>query len=79
MVALGLIAGDLAPSPGLELFVANDMSANQLWLPQRTGDDFQWIEAAGVRGLAVDAGAANKPAWAWLPVIPITTVISIWW
>jgi tetratricopeptide (TPR) repeat protein len=56
--ALGLIVADLAPSPGLEVFVANDMSANQFWLPQREGDtshNFCFKDAAGVRGLAVDA------------------------
>lgn len=52
--ALGVLVADLAPSPGLELFVANDMSANQFWLPVRQDDSFSLTDAAGVRGLAVD-------------------------
>ncbi|WP_161604367.1 CRTAC1 family protein [Roseiconus nitratireducens] len=55
---LGLVVGDLAPQPGMEVYVANDMSANHFWAPTAErrsaseGRDFQLVEQGAARGLA---------------------------
>jgi tetratricopeptide (TPR) repeat protein len=51
---LGLLVANLDGNPGLELFVANDMSANQLWMGSGQGASFRLVDQGNVRGLAVD-------------------------
>jgi hypothetical protein len=49
------VATEFDGKPGLEIFVANDMSANHFWVP-RTGDSGTvFEEQAAVRGLATDS------------------------
>jgi tetratricopeptide (TPR) repeat protein len=51
---LGLIVANLDDRPGLELFVANDMTANLFWVAQESESGRRFTDAAGVRGLAFD-------------------------
>ena len=58
--AMGLIVGDLDMRPGNEWFVANDQTANSLWvLDQKTGGDVQFVDHAAVKGIAL--GVAGLP------------------
>ena len=51
----GAVAGLLDNMPGIDIYVANDMSANQFWsTSSRQSDAFSLQEQARVRGLAFD-------------------------
>ena len=55
---LGIVAGALDPTPGIDLFVSNDMSANHLW--SQTTDpsvepSISLDETGALRGLAADS------------------------
>ncbi|MEL6897314.1 MAG: CRTAC1 family protein, partial [Planctomycetota bacterium] len=72
---LGILIADLDQEPGVELFVANDMSANHLWKRANTKQSHdkddnntiyldeewsRWKQIAGLRGLAVsDRGTSQ--------------------
>lgn len=65
---LGIIAGYLDERPGLDLFVANDMSVNHLWSSSRTPDadssggmTTRLSDLGTVRGLAM-SGQSNSQA-----------------
>ena len=56
--ALGVIAGFIDERPGLDLFIANDMSANHLWSPTATSNTsdskaFQLEDLGVIRGVGV--------------------------
>jgi tetratricopeptide (TPR) repeat protein len=51
---IGLAVANLDGKPGLEVFVANDVGANNLWTSARDGDAFKLKDIGGVRGVAVD-------------------------
>lgn len=51
---LGLIIANLDESPGLEVFVANDMTANLFWVADRGESSFHFADLAAARGLAFD-------------------------
>ncbi len=57
----GLIAGQLDDSPGIDLYIANDMTANHYWTrsPSREGS-FQLSQQATVRGLAVNERSLSQ-------------------
>ena len=48
---LGLIVGPLDERPGLDVYVANDMTANQLWSSDQSGN-FRMVDLASIRGVA---------------------------
>ncbi len=55
---LGLVVGQFDALPGLDIFVANDMTANHFWTASdRPGDQpiDRWEEQAIIRGLASDS------------------------
>ncbi len=57
---LGVIAGSLDSKPGIDLFVANDMTSNHFWSPAEAKESedstFTLVESATLRGLAFDGG-----------------------
>lgn len=65
---LGIIAGQLDEAPGLDLFVANDMSVNHLWSSSRSASEaltndvpIRLTDLGTVRGLAM-SGQSNSQA-----------------
>ena len=58
---LGLVVGELDEQSGIDLYVANDMSANHYWSSLKSpSGDFQLQEQAAVRGLAVNARSLSQ-------------------
>jgi tetratricopeptide (TPR) repeat protein len=59
---LGIIVGQLDSTPGIDIYVANDMTANHYWTiaSDRTGDSFQLTEQAMARGLAVNERSLSQ-------------------
>ena len=53
----GVLTGDFDANGFADVFVANDMTANQLWLNQ---GDFTFVEDAMLRGVAVDSNGIAK-------------------
>lgn len=49
---MGLVVGQFDKSLGLDLYVANDMTANHLWLSNQSEKGFALSEQATLRGLA---------------------------
>lgn len=64
---LGIIAGQLDETPGLDLFIANDMSVNHLWSTSSVAGDestaatIRLTDLGTVRGLAM-SGQSNSQA-----------------
>ncbi|MEO1525302.1 MAG: FG-GAP-like repeat-containing protein, partial [Planctomycetota bacterium] len=52
---LGVVAGQLDSRPGIDLFVANDMTNNHFWSPDATSKSFRLGESSVLAGLAFDA------------------------
>jgi hypothetical protein len=52
---MGIVAGQLDGHPGLDLVVANDMTANHYWTRDRDSRAFQLSEQSTTRGLAFNA------------------------
>ncbi|MEE2936345.1 MAG: CRTAC1 family protein, partial [Planctomycetota bacterium] len=52
---LGVVIADWDGKPGNEIFVGNDIRANQLW--RRSPDNNNWIDIAAVSGCALGVGA----------------------
>ena len=51
---MGIVVGQFDESPGLDLYVANDMTANHLWLASEKSNRFLFSEQATLRGLALN-------------------------
>lgn len=49
---MGLVVGRFQASRGLDIYVANDMTANHLWLGDFSSQDFNFSEQATLRGVA---------------------------
>jgi tetratricopeptide (TPR) repeat protein len=56
----GLIIGNLDQQAGLDVYVANDMTANHYWSPDRDAADFRLIEQATIRGLAFNERSLSQ-------------------
>lgn len=58
---LGLVVGRLDPEPGMDLYIANDMSANHFWSHgSSTEGEFRLEEQGAVRGLAFDKRSLSQ-------------------
>ncbi len=57
---LGVIAGYLDERPGMDLYVANDMSINHLWSLNQRSDKVTLDELATVRGLAMSGQSVSQ-------------------
>ena len=51
---MGLVVGQLDQAQGLDLYVANDMTSNHLWLAQGDANRFTLSEQATLRGVALN-------------------------
>lgn len=51
---LGIVAGYLDPAPGMDLFIANDMTNNHFWSVPISDDAFEFSESAMLRGLGAN-------------------------
>ncbi|WP_419194344.1 FG-GAP-like repeat-containing protein [Novipirellula herctigrandis] len=62
--ALGIIVGNLDERPGLDAYVANDMSVNHLWsgdpLSGKEAMNFHMTDLGSVRGLGFDARSISQ-------------------
>lgn len=54
---LGVVIADWDGKPGNEIFVGNDIRANQLW--RRSSDNNNWIDIAAVSGCALGVGGVE--------------------
>ncbi|MCS7467722.1 FG-GAP-like repeat-containing protein [Stieleria sp. ICT_E10.1] len=54
---LGVVIADWDGRPGNDIFVGNDIRANQLWT--RSPDEDRWIDVAAVRGCALGIGGVE--------------------
>ncbi|OYP38519.1 FG-GAP-like repeat-containing protein [Rhodopirellula sp. MGV] len=54
---LGVVIADWDNTPGNEVFVGNDIRANQLWKLQ--GDTHDWVDIAPISGCALDAAGVE--------------------
>ncbi|WP_186776241.1 FG-GAP-like repeat-containing protein [Rubripirellula reticaptiva] len=66
---LGIVVGELDNQPGMDAYIANDMTANQLWSAQTPPAEvtdsegsapFRMIEQAAIRGLAFNARSLSQ-------------------
>ncbi|MCA9136018.1 MAG: VCBS repeat-containing protein [Planctomycetales bacterium] len=57
---LGLIIGQLDHRPGLDIYVANDMTRNQFWSPVPSSDSFELSDMATISGLAVNGRSISQ-------------------
>lgn len=57
---LGIMAGSFDERAGLDLYVANDMTANHLWSGKASGDRFRLEELGAVRGLGFNERAVSQ-------------------
>ncbi len=61
---LGMVASDFDGAPGVDLYVANDMTSNHYWSGRRNSDnEFQLYESALPRGLAAMNEWQHKARW----------------
>ena len=51
---LGIVAGSLDDSPGVDVFVANDMTNNHFWSRPPENGAFRLSESGMLRGLGCD-------------------------
>ncbi|MCG8650448.1 MAG: FG-GAP-like repeat-containing protein [Pirellulales bacterium] len=57
---LGLVVGHLDERDGLDVFVANDMSVNQLWSGETEDDSFRLVDLAVIRGVAANGRSLSQ-------------------
>ncbi|MGB7325264.1 MAG: FG-GAP-like repeat-containing protein [Rubripirellula sp.] len=57
---LGVVAANTDGLPGLEIFVANDMSSNHLWASSRESGKFVMNEIATARGVALSGRSLSQ-------------------
>ncbi|MDV6030416.1 MAG: tetratricopeptide repeat protein [Phycisphaera sp. RhM] len=57
---LGLVVGQFDERRGLDVYVANDMTANHLWSPEVTDGRFQMADLAATRGVGFSGDATSQ-------------------
>ncbi len=57
---LGVIVANLDERPGLDVYVANDMTANHLWSSETKDGKFTLTDLASVRGVGVNAKSQSQ-------------------
>ncbi|QEF98604.1 tetratricopeptide repeat protein [Stieleria maiorica] len=57
---LGLVTGQFDERPGLDVYVANDMTANQLWSPEVREGQFRLVDLAATRGVGFSGDARSQ-------------------
>ncbi|TWU04280.1 FG-GAP-like repeat-containing protein [Stieleria varia] len=54
---LGVVVGEFDEHPGVDVYVANDMTANHLWSGKSDTAGFQLNDLAAIRGIGTDANS----------------------
>lgn len=57
---LGLVGGFFDERPGMDIYVANDMSVNHLWSPERREGHFRLSDIAAVRGVGLSGQSHSQ-------------------
>lgn len=57
---LGIVAGQFDENPGLDLYVANDMTANHLWSATSSTESFRLVDLGLIRGLALNSKSLSQ-------------------
>ncbi|MGV3483469.1 MAG: CRTAC1 family protein, partial [Planctomycetaceae bacterium] len=57
---LGVVVGAFDERPGLDLYVANDMTVNHLWSGEPSSDGFRLAELGAIRGLGYSARSTSQ-------------------
>ncbi|WP_182871377.1 FG-GAP-like repeat-containing protein [Rhodopirellula sp. JC639] len=57
---LGVVTGRFDERPGLDVYVANDMTANQLWSPEVREGRFGLVDLAATRGVGFSGDARSQ-------------------
>jgi len=57
---LGIVAGRFDERPGLDLYVANDMTVNQFWSGERTDGVFKMVDLGAIRGLGLSGRSLSQ-------------------
>ncbi|MCA9137815.1 MAG: CRTAC1 family protein, partial [Planctomycetales bacterium] len=57
---LGVVVGNLDERPGLDAYVANDMTVNHLWSGKIDEDAFRLVEIASVRGVGFNGKSQSQ-------------------
>ncbi|EMI18481.1 ASPIC/UnbV domain-containing protein [Rhodopirellula maiorica SM1] len=57
---LGLVVGQIDERPGLDVYVANDMTVNHLWSGERDASEFEMRELGSIRGLGVNGKSQSQ-------------------
>ena len=57
---LGIVAGMFDERPGLDLYVANDMTANQFWSGEHKSGEFRMTDLGAIRGLGLSGRSLSQ-------------------
>ncbi len=57
---LGIVAGMFDERPGLDLYVANDMTANQFWSSENASGEFRMTDLGAIRGLGLSGRSLSQ-------------------
>ena len=57
---LGVVVGELDENPGLDIYVANDMTANHLWAARGEEAGFRLVDIAPVRGVGFNGKSQSQ-------------------
>ena len=57
---LGVVAGQFDERPGLDLYIANDMTVNHLWSAESHGSEFALRDLGAARGLGVSGRSQSQ-------------------
>ena len=57
---LGIVAGMFDERPGLDLYVANDMTVNQFWSGEYTDGEFGMVDLGAIRGLGLSGRSLSQ-------------------
>jgi len=57
---LGVVIGSLDERPGLDLYIANDMTVNHLWSADQSAGQFRLAESGAIRGLGFDGRSMSQ-------------------
>ena len=57
---LGLLVGQFDEQPGLDLYIANDMTVNHLWSSHRTESEFALRDLGAIRGVGLSGRSQSQ-------------------
>ncbi|QEF97250.1 ASPIC and UnbV [Stieleria maiorica] len=57
---LGLVVGQIDQRDGLDVYVANDMTVNHLWSPEKRDGKFHMIDISSIRGVGVNGKSESQ-------------------